>query len=211
MELLKTSLDARWELELLYCDEADLSGSSGLVIMRFNHGVRSNGLLVAYDSDYGAPVHVNSMDTFIVSEEGPRVVYSVPDQCVFRLASSPLQRVYRDGDGEVVAQLHQRVERRNTGEAPLRSFEVQVRLASKPLLASLMSVHVCVCKYICIPCGAYRLCVFVLYVRMCLCIVVDVCQLCLCTRGCVRVCTYVRISAPLCSVNWTSWTHITAA
>jgi hypothetical protein len=41
---------------------------------------------------------------FVASTEGERVVYSVPKECVFRLAASPLERVWRNAvSGSVIS------------------------------------------------------------------------------------------------------------
>ena len=36
-------------------------------------------------------------------------MYVVPEQCLFRASTSPLLRVYRNGEGAVVANLHDNV------------------------------------------------------------------------------------------------------
>ena len=43
---------------------------------------------------------------FVKSMEGANVVYSVPEPCLFRLATSPLQHVFRDSAGKVTTAMH---------------------------------------------------------------------------------------------------------
>ena len=104
---------SQWLVEVSQCDNGG-AGTSGfdLVVFRNRNGVNINGAVVTYETTVGAPVHLTGSEVFVQSPESMVVagssplVYSVPDECVFRLASTPLQRVRRLEDGSLVSSIH---------------------------------------------------------------------------------------------------------
>lgn len=98
-----------WVVDVAYCDEDDLPDAGMLVLTR-RIQLSPGSQLYTVDTDFAAPTAIDTKQLFVnggQSKDGP--VYAVPESCVFRLAGTPFQRVWRDEYGHIQTETHQRV------------------------------------------------------------------------------------------------------
>lgn len=127
---------SEWALDLVCCrddkdwKEEDEPGALGaLLLSRSLDRYEPTGALVTFSSPFGLPVHMPPNQLFVRTKVKSRsAVLAVPEQCVFRLASSPLQHVWRDArSGELRTRAHDRVPVAYAHAERFRSVQVQVR------------------------------------------------------------------------------------
>jgi hypothetical protein len=120
----------QWEVDITYCDEPDLTRAGyGLLVLRHVTLLNPPGSLAQFRSMRGAPVHLRPEMLFLQSTMHARATYYVPESCVFRAAMSPLQHLYRNSDGDIVSEVHARVEAKYASEGTrFRNPNVQVRV-----------------------------------------------------------------------------------
>ena len=122
-----TLVTDKWTPAVVYCNEPDAPPGYGLLIYTHSHGMAADGPLVKFDDDEGAPVNVGADELFVGARQHPGVIYAVPDTCVFRLATSPLQVVRMTDSGEVVSEPPERVASKYLPRSTFRKVDIAVR------------------------------------------------------------------------------------
>jgi hypothetical protein len=91
-------LEDAWLPSTIYCGESDFNNSTGMIIMTLKNSLVADGPLVRFQSMFGAPLAVSGSELFVRQKEAyghvSSFLYSVPPRCVYRLASTPLQRIF---------------------------------------------------------------------------------------------------------------------
>jgi hypothetical protein len=123
-----------WRRTVQYCNEADAQDRFGMVIMTLEHSHHVNdGVVTRFGESFGSPLSVTPTQLFLkVPEPVPRVpafVYTVPETCVYRLATSPLQRLSLSASGAVESAAHAGVAQKYADSVAFRSVATSVRSA----------------------------------------------------------------------------------
>ncbi len=117
-----------WSPSTVYCDEVDTEPGFGVVIMTHSFGMATDGPLVRFADSFGAPVHVSASQLFVAARAQAGAIYAVPDSCVFRLGSSPLQVVVKDPvTGLLDSRAPDRVAAKYVPRSTFRRTEIAVR------------------------------------------------------------------------------------
>jgi hypothetical protein len=116
-----------WSPSTVYCDESDTEPGFGMVIMTHSFGMATDGPLLRFADPFGAPVHVSSSQLFVAARAQAGAIYAVPDSCVFRLGSSPLQVVVQDALGTLESRAPDRVAAKYVPRSTFRRTEIAVR------------------------------------------------------------------------------------
>ncbi len=61
------------------------------IVMSMANMLSADGLLFQFGSNFGAPVHLSGSELFVSLKSQGGAVYVVPETCLFRLATTPLQ------------------------------------------------------------------------------------------------------------------------
>lgn len=99
-----------WAVELSLCPDDGTSDDDGVLVLRLSSaGVSVKPVVMSFADNLGGPATLDVSQKRFVKQDFGDMVYTVPDACLHRISSSPLQHTSLRSDGNVQSAPHEGV------------------------------------------------------------------------------------------------------
>lgn len=141
-----------WAVELSLCPDDGTSDDDGVLVLRLSSaGVSVKPVVMSFADNLGGPATLDVSQQLFVQQDAGGMVYTVPDACLHRISSSPLQHTSLRSDGNVQSALHegvpasvwQQVARRSPGVKKLVQYAALATCQQQRVMLCLLGAPLC--------------------------------------------------------------------